>query len=162
MYGSVKLLGLCINDNNNYYNHYGGLYLYMVVAFHTFLDVGIVTCVCHIPVRILSCISNIFVMIKKAWRLLFPSHYVAWSIGWYSYQQHSFVLINCFQGDEIKTELLSLLDELPLIYEGIGASISSLKNATHYYETFVNFLVPRCVASCVKKKKTCQMHCWVL
>ena len=45
----------------------------------------------------------------------------------------------------MKTELLSLLNELPELYEGIVSSIGSLKNATHYYEAFVNFLVPRCV-----------------
>ena len=45
----------------------------------------------------------------------------------------------------MKTELLSLLNELPELYKGIVSSIGSLKNATHYYEAFVNFLVPRCV-----------------
>lgn len=45
----------------------------------------------------------------------------------------------------MKSELLSLLDELPEIYKGIAAAISSLQNTTHYYETFVNFLVPRSV-----------------
>ena len=45
----------------------------------------------------------------------------------------------------MKTELLSLLNELPELYKGIVLSIGSLKNATHYYEAFVNFLVPRCV-----------------
>lgn len=47
----------------------------------------------------------------------------------------------------MKSELLSLLDELPEIYKGIAGAISNLKNATHYYETFVNFLVPRFVNS---------------
>ncbi|KAL9967230.1 hypothetical protein ACROYT_G025410 [Oculina patagonica] len=47
------------------------------------------------------------------------------------------------KGDNVKSELLSLLDELPEIYRGIAVAISGLKNATHYYETFVNFLVPR-------------------
>ncbi|KAJ7381249.1 CDK5 regulatory subunit associated protein 3 [Desmophyllum pertusum] len=46
------------------------------------------------------------------------------------------------KGDNVKSELLSLLDELPEIYKGIAGAISNLKNATHYYETFVNFLVP--------------------
>lgn len=46
------------------------------------------------------------------------------------------------KGDDVKTELLSLLNELPELYEGIVSSIGSLKNATHYYEAFVNFLVP--------------------
>ena len=45
----------------------------------------------------------------------------------------------------MKSELLSLLDELPEIYKEIGVAISGLKNATQYYETFVNFLVPRYV-----------------
>lgn len=49
------------------------------------------------------------------------------------------------QGDNVKSELLSLLDELPEIYKGITAVVSSLKNTTHFYETFVNFLVPRFV-----------------
>lgn len=47
----------------------------------------------------------------------------------------------------MKSELLSLLDELPEIYKGVAAAISGLKNVTHYYETFVNFLVPRYVNS---------------
>lgn len=46
------------------------------------------------------------------------------------------------KGDDVKTELLSLLNELPELYKGIVSSIGSLKNATHYYEAFVNFLVP--------------------
>ncbi|XP_020616313.1 CDK5 regulatory subunit-associated protein 3-like isoform X2 [Orbicella faveolata] len=46
------------------------------------------------------------------------------------------------KGDNVKSELLSLLDELPEIYKGITAAVSSLKNTTHFYETFVNFLVP--------------------
>lgn len=46
------------------------------------------------------------------------------------------------KGEDVKSELLSLLDELPEIYKSIAAAISNLKNATHYYETFVNFLVP--------------------
>lgn len=45
----------------------------------------------------------------------------------------------------MKSELLRLLDELPEIYKSIAAAISNLKNATHYYETFVSFLVPRFV-----------------
>ena len=45
----------------------------------------------------------------------------------------------------MKSELLSLLDELPEIYKGIAAAVSSLKTTTHFYETFVNFLVPRFV-----------------
>lgn len=45
----------------------------------------------------------------------------------------------------MKSELLSLLDELPEIYKGIAVAISGLKNTTHFYETFVNFLVPRFV-----------------
>lgn len=49
------------------------------------------------------------------------------------------------QGDNVKSELLSLLDELPEIYKGIAVAISGLKNTTHFYETFVNFLVPRFV-----------------
>jgi len=46
------------------------------------------------------------------------------------------------KGEDIKSELLSLLDELPELYKGISGAISNLKNATHYYETFVHFLVP--------------------
>lgn len=52
----------------------------------------------------------------------------------------------------MKSELLSLLDELPEIYKGIAGAISNLKNATHYYETFVNFLVPRFVNSHFQSK----------
>ncbi|XP_068756541.1 CDK5 regulatory subunit-associated protein 3-like isoform X2 [Montipora capricornis] len=46
------------------------------------------------------------------------------------------------KGENIKCELLSLLDELPDIYKSIAGAISDLKSATHYYETFVRFLVP--------------------
>lgn len=46
------------------------------------------------------------------------------------------------KGENVKSELLSLLDELPEIYKGIAGAISNLKNTTHFYETFVNFLVP--------------------
>lgn len=49
------------------------------------------------------------------------------------------------QGDNVKSELLSLLDELPEIYKGIATAISGLKNTTDFYETFVCFLVPRFV-----------------
>ena len=45
----------------------------------------------------------------------------------------------------MKSELLSLLDELPEIYKEIASAISGLKSTTHFYETFVNFLVPRFV-----------------
>ncbi|PFX23211.1 CDK5 regulatory subunit-associated protein 3-like [Stylophora pistillata] len=47
------------------------------------------------------------------------------------------------KGDDVKTELMSLLNELPELYKGIVSSISNLKNAILYYEAFVNFLVPR-------------------
>ncbi|XP_067022124.1 CDK5 regulatory subunit-associated protein 3-like isoform X1 [Acropora muricata] len=46
------------------------------------------------------------------------------------------------KGENIKCELLSLLDELPQLHESIAKAVSNLKSATCYYETFVNFLVP--------------------
>ena len=60
-------------------------------------------------------------------------------------QLTTFFIYLTVQGDNVKSELLSLLDELPEIYMGIAAAISGLKNTTHFYETFVNFLVPRFV-----------------
>ena len=57
------------------------------------------------------------------------------------------------QGEDVKSELLSLLDELPEIYKEIAGAISNLKNTTHFYETFVNFLVPRFVLNCHNFKK---------
>ena len=65
----------------------------------------------------------------------------------------SFVVI--MQGDVVKSELLSLLDELPEIYKGIATAISGLENVTQYYETFVNFLVPRYVNSNI----CCHQNC---
>ena len=59
----------------------------------------------------------------------------------------SVCLVYVFQGEDIKSELVSLLDELPELYKGISGAISNLKNATQYYETFVHFLVPRFVFS---------------
>ena len=60
-------------------------------------------------------------------------------------QLTTFFIYLTVQGDNVKSELLSLLDELPEIYKGIAVAISDLKNTTHFYETFVNFLVPRFV-----------------
>ena len=57
------------------------------------------------------------------------------------------------QGEDVKSELLSLLDELPEIYKEIAGAISNLKNTTHFYETFVNFLVPRFVFHIITIKK---------
>ena len=90
---------------------------------------------------------NFHLSFQKSPSKLF-SHY-KWVIYTYMY---TFIYIYMgnkiqfyFQGDDVKTELLSLLNELPELYKGIVSSIGSLKNATHYYEAFVNFLVPRCV-----------------
>ena len=59
----------------------------------------------------------------------------------------------------MKTELLSLLNELPELYKGIVSSIGSLKNATHYYEAFVNFLVPRCVTQHTSHSLCIYIYC---
>lgn len=56
-----------------------------------------------------------------------------------------FLIQPVVQGDNVKSELLSLLDELPEIYKGIATAISGLKNTTDFYGTFVRFLVPRFV-----------------
>ena len=47
------------------------------------------------------------------------------------------------QGENVKAELLNLLNDLPEIYEGISQATEGLAGAAHYYEAFVGFIVPR-------------------
>ena len=48
-----------------------------------------------------------------------------------------------FQGENVKSELMNLLDDLPEIYENISMATKKLVDASNYYDAFVLFVAPR-------------------
>ena len=48
-----------------------------------------------------------------------------------------------FQGENVKSELMNLLNDLPEIYENISMATKKLDDASNYYDAFVLFVAPR-------------------
>ena len=47
------------------------------------------------------------------------------------------------QGDNVKQGLLSLVNELPELFDQISKKTCELEDAVAYYEAFVGFVVPK-------------------
>ena len=47
------------------------------------------------------------------------------------------------QGENVKSELMNLLNDLPEIYENISMATKKLVDASNYYDAFVLFVAPR-------------------
>ncbi|XP_065053892.1 CDK5 regulatory subunit-associated protein 3-like [Rhopilema esculentum] len=47
------------------------------------------------------------------------------------------------QGENIKSELLALVDELPVLFESIAEKTKTLEDSVAYYSEFVNFILSR-------------------
>lgn len=51
--------------------------------------------------------------------------------------------ISPLQGENVKKELLELVDELPILFEKIAQETGNLKNCLKYYSVFVDFVLSK-------------------